>query len=132
MRRWAGYNFELNRLAEPNHVIVQADPIEWIDRLAEARATPFDLVLVAPPAGFHRRQDSRAWNPRDEYRQLLDSVHRLVAPQGKIYFVSTVRRFRLDPADVAWASTRDVTAQLLPADCRAKPSFRCWTLVRTD
>ena len=130
--RWAGYNFELNGLAEPDHVIVQAEPIEWIERLSAARATPFDLVLVAPPGGFHRREDSRAWNPREEYRQLLDSVHRLLAVQGKIYFVSTVRRFRLDPADVPWASTRDVTAQLLPADCRAKPSFRCWTLVRTD
>ena len=130
--RWAGYNFELNGLAESDHVIVQAEPIEWVERLAAARATPFDLVLVAPPAGFHRREDSRAWNPRDEYRQLLDCVHWLLAARGKIYFVSTVRRFRLDPADVPWASTRDVTAQLLPADCRAKPSFRCWSLLRTD
>ncbi|HEY1785219.1 MAG TPA: bifunctional 23S rRNA (guanine(2069)-N(7))-methyltransferase RlmK/23S rRNA (guanine(2445)-N(2))-methyltransferase RlmL [Pirellulales bacterium] len=132
LARWARYNFELNGLAKPDHVIVEADPLEWIERLAAAGATPFDLALVAPPAGFHRRQDSRAWNPREEYRQLLAGVHRLLAPQGRVYFVSTVRRFRLDPADVPWASTRDVTAQLLPADCRAKPSFRCWSLVRTD
>lgn len=130
--RWSAYNFQLNGLAEPDHVIVPSEPLEWIERLAAAQATPFDLVLVAPPAGFHRRQDSRAWNPREEYRQLLDSVQRLLAPQGKIFFVSTVRRFRLDPADVPWASTRDVTAQLLPADCRDKPAFRCWSLLRTD
>jgi 23S rRNA (guanine2445-N2)-methyltransferase / 23S rRNA (guanine2069-N7)-methyltransferase len=132
LARWAGHNFELNGLAEPDHVIVQTEPLPWIERLAAAGATPFDVVLVAPPAGFHRRDDSRAWNPREEYRRLLDGVHLLLAPGGKIYFVSTVRRFRLDPADVPWASTRDVTAQLLTADCRAKPSFRCWTLRRTD
>ncbi len=92
---------------------------------------PFDLVLVAPAAGFHRRHDTRAWNPREEYRQLLDKVHPLLATRGKIYFVSSVRRFRLDPADVPWATTRDVTAQLLSPDCRAKPSLRCWSLVNT-
>ncbi len=130
--RWARKNFELNGLAEPNHVLVEADPIEWLERLAAGGATPFDLVLLAPPAGFHRRHDTRAWNPRQEYRQLLEKVHPLVAPGGKTYFVSSVRRFRLEPADFSWATTRDVTAQMLPADCRAKPRLRCWSLVRND
>jgi 23S rRNA G2069 N7-methylase RlmK/C1962 C5-methylase RlmI len=128
--RWAEHNFELNHLSEPDHVIIQADPIEWIERMAQAQATPLDLMLVAPPAGFHRRSDTRAWNPREEYRQLLDSLQPLLAERGRIYFVSSVRRFRLDPADLPWASTRDVSAQMLPADCRTKPRLRIWSLVR--
>ncbi|HTU23876.1 MAG TPA: bifunctional 23S rRNA (guanine(2069)-N(7))-methyltransferase RlmK/23S rRNA (guanine(2445)-N(2))-methyltransferase RlmL [Pirellulales bacterium] len=130
--RWSEHNFELNDLRQPNHLVLEADPLEWIERSAAAGGTPFDLALVAPPAGFHRRTDRRAWNPRDAYRQLLEGIHQLLAPRGKIYLVSTVRRFRLDPADVPWATIRDVTAGLLPADCRTKPSLRCWTLVRVD
>jgi 23S rRNA (guanine2445-N2)-methyltransferase / 23S rRNA (guanine2069-N7)-methyltransferase len=132
LARWSQHNFELNGLGEPDHVIVQAEPIEWLERLGSTSATPFDLMLVAPAGGFHRRHDTRAWNPREEYRQLLDKVRPLLAEGGKIYFVTTVRRFRLDPADVPWATTRDVTAKLLSPDCRTKPSLRCWSLVRTD
>jgi 23S rRNA G2069 N7-methylase RlmK/C1962 C5-methylase RlmI len=88
-------------------------------------------MLVAPPRSFHRRDDQAGWDARPEYLQLLGRLLPHLVPSGKIYFVTSVRRFRLDAGDLPGATIREISRQTTPADFRAKPPHRSWSIVRT-
>jgi 23S rRNA (guanine2445-N2)-methyltransferase / 23S rRNA (guanine2069-N7)-methyltransferase len=127
---WSRGNLERNGFAGLDHAVVEAEPVEFLARLGRQPAPAFDLVLVAPPAGFHRRESEHAWDPRPEYLQLLAAVLQLVSPGGKIYFITASRRFRLGLDDLPAVGVRELTRQTLPPDCRDKPPHRSWSIVR--
>ncbi len=93
-------------------------------------APPFDLVLAAPPAGYHRRAEHAGWDPKPELLALLRAILPLVVHGGKIYFVTAAKRFRLEPGDLPLVSIRDLTRRSIPPDFQARPPHRCWAIVK--
>ena len=128
---WSRDNLALNGFAEPDHVVIEADPIQFLERLTRQQAPPFDLVLAAPPAGYHRRESQQGWDPRPELLHLLGTLMPLVSPGGKIYFITAARRFKLEPDDLSGAEIRELTRRSVPPDFKSKPPHRCWSIVRT-
>jgi 23S rRNA (guanine2445-N2)-methyltransferase / 23S rRNA (guanine2069-N7)-methyltransferase len=128
---WSRGNLALNGFAEPDHVVVEADALEFLKRAVGAQLPPFDLVLAAPPGSYHRRGAQPGWDPRPELLELLAALVPLVAPAGKIYFVSSVRRFKLEADDLAGTTIRELTRRTVPPDFKSKPPHRCWSIVRT-
>ena len=128
---WSRDNLALNNFAEPDHAVIEAEAVEFLERLVERQAPPFDLVLAAPPGGYHRRQSQQGWDPRPELLHLLGTLLPLVSPGGKIYFVTAARRFRLEADDLPGATIRELTRRSVPPDFKAKPPHRCWSIVRS-
>ncbi len=129
---WSRSNLALGGFAQPDHVVIEAEAVELLERLTGQQAPPFDLVLAAPPGGYHRRQSQQGWDPRPELMHLLGALLPLVSPGGKIYFVTTARRFKLESGDLPGATIRELTRRSVPPDFKARPPHRCWSIVRAD
>ncbi len=129
---WSRDNLALNGFAEPEHVVIEADPLQFLERLTRQQAPPFDLVLAAPPGGYHRRDSQQGWDARPELLHLLGTHMPLVSPGGKIYFVTTARRFKLEPDDLPGTTIRELTRRSVPPDFKSKPPHRCWSIVRAE
>jgi 23S rRNA (guanine2445-N2)-methyltransferase / 23S rRNA (guanine2069-N7)-methyltransferase len=132
-RAWierARRNFELNRLAGDEHEFVCQDPLAFLRAIVPGRQQPFDLVLVEPPRFDGQRREG-VWNVQDGHAELIDMLVERLSPSGKIYFVTTFRRLKIDPARVLHARIREITRQTVPADFRNKKIHRAWSIVRT-
>jgi 23S rRNA G2069 N7-methylase RlmK/C1962 C5-methylase RlmI len=55
-----------------------------------------------------------------------------MAPGGKIFFCTNLRRFKLDEITLRHVTLREITAQTIPPDFRNKRIHRCWTLVKSE
>ncbi len=127
---WSRGNLALVGFAEPDHVVIEAGAVEFLERLAGQQAPPFDLALVAPPSGYHRRGSQKDWDARPEFLHLLAALLRVMSEGGTIYFVTSVRRFRLEAGDLPGATIREMTRRTVPPDFKAKPPHRSWSIVR--
>ncbi len=127
---WSRENLTLAGCDPAQHVVVAGDVVELAAQFVTAGAPPFDLVLAAPPAGYHRRSEHAGWDPKPELLTLLRAILPLVVSGGKIYFVTPARRFKLEAGDLPGTTIRDLTRRSVPPDFQARPPHRCWSIVR--
>jgi 23S rRNA (guanine2445-N2)-methyltransferase / 23S rRNA (guanine2069-N7)-methyltransferase len=122
---WCGRNLALNAIAGPQHRLVQADVMAWL----QAERGQYDLIFCDPPtfSNSARAQDFDV--QRDHLRLLRLAVARL-APGGLLIFSNNFRRFRLDAEGVAaFAEVREITPDTIPPDFARNPKIhRCWEL----
>ena len=104
--------------------------MEFVRDFDVARHEPFGLAIIEPP-GFDGKRRDGVWNVQDGHVELLNRVLAMMAPGGKIYFVTTFRRLTLRAAEIGVATMREITRQSVPPDFRNKKVHRAWTLIRT-
>jgi len=124
---WTRRNLELNSFGGREHVLVQADALEW---LAAAPAGGWDLVFLDPPT-FSNSKRMRATLDvqRDHVRLLRDAV-RVLAPGGLLVFSTNHSRFALDEAAKTEFAIEDISAATLPRDFARNPRIHRCYLVR--
>jgi 23S rRNA (guanine2445-N2)-methyltransferase / 23S rRNA (guanine2069-N7)-methyltransferase len=124
---WAAGNLALNGATGPQHRLVQADAMAWL----EADRGQYDLVFCDPPTFSNSARAEDFDTQRDHVRLLRAAVARL-APGGLLLFSNNYRRFRLDEAAVAgFADAREITAATIAPDFERNPRIhRCWELRR--
>jgi 23S rRNA (guanine2445-N2)-methyltransferase / 23S rRNA (guanine2069-N7)-methyltransferase len=128
---WAKRNWKLNDMSSAVHRIVCQDPLEFVAQLDPAEGPQFDLALVEPP-GFDGQRRAGVWNVQDGHVELLNQLLACMAPHGRIYFVTTFRRFKLDAPQLCCASVREITRRTIPRDIRDKKAHRSWLIFRDD
>src|SRR6185369_12741278 len=89
----------------------------------------FDLIFVEPPRFDGQRREG-VWNVADGYADLINALVEQLSPSGKIYFVTTFRRLKIDPERIPDARIREITRQTVPADFRNRKIHRAWSIVR--
>jgi 23S rRNA (guanine2445-N2)-methyltransferase / 23S rRNA (guanine2069-N7)-methyltransferase len=127
---WAQRNWRLNEMSSAVHRIRCQDPLEFVAQLDPADGPQFDLAIVEPP-GFDGQRRAGVWNVQEGHVELLNQLLACMAPRGRIYFVTTFRRFKLDASQLRAASAREITRRTIPRDIRDKKAHRCW-LIRRD
>lgn len=127
-------NLARNGFAGPEHQLVQADVLSWVDeRRHERGAGRFDLVFCdVPTFSNSARMRRRSFDVDRDHAELIIAVSRLLAPGGACLFSCNLRRFAPDADTLARAgvSLEDLTAQTIPEDFARTPRVHHAYLVR--
>lgn len=124
---WAAQNLALNKIAGPQHRLVQADAMRWL----ESDRGQYDLIFCDPPTFSNSARAEDFDTQRDHVRLLHACVARL-APGGLLLFSNNFRRFRLDETAISeFAQIHAISAQTIDADFERNPRIhRAWELRR--
>ncbi|QGU32154.1 bifunctional 23S rRNA (guanine(2069)-N(7))-methyltransferase RlmK/23S rRNA (guanine(2445)-N(2))-methyltransferase RlmL [Thermochromatium tepidum] len=124
---WAARNLELNGIQGPNHRLIQADCLRWIESMfGRCR---FDLIFLDPPSFSTSKRMQGTLDIQRDHVAIIQSTMRLLEPGGRLIFSNNLRRFRLDLEGLAPFEVSDISAQTLPRDFARNPRLHhCWVI----
>ncbi len=123
---WAYRNLELNGFDGREHVLVQADALEWV---RNAPSGGWDLIFLDPPTFSNSKRMSETLDVQRDHVALLESTLRLVAPGGILVFSTNFTRFEMDASLTAIAAVEDISRATVPRDFERHPRIhRCFLL----
>jgi 23S rRNA G2069 N7-methylase RlmK/C1962 C5-methylase RlmI len=128
--KWTRANLELGSIARRDHVLIEADPRDYLRQYDAARTPLFDLIVLRPPAPRATDDFARAGDVQRDLDELVDMVAACLTPGGKAYFITSATRFKLTPDRNPDVSVRDISRQTVPQDFRNKKVHRCWLIQR--
>ncbi len=126
---WARRNLELNGFAGREHVLVQADVLEW---LRGAPAASWDLVFLDPPTFSNSKKMRGTLDVQRDHVALIAATARLLAPGGVLVFSTNFSRFALDPRELGGLRVEDISAQTVPKDFERNPRIHRCYLIRPE
>jgi 23S rRNA (guanine2445-N2)-methyltransferase / 23S rRNA (guanine2069-N7)-methyltransferase len=123
--QWLSENLRVNDIYGPQHRLVQADALAWL----EADRGRYDLVFCDPPT-FSNSKRADDFDVQAAHVRLLRAAVARLAQGGILYFSNNFRRFRLDEAAIAaFAHCEEITPETIPPDFGRSPRIhRCWRL----
>jgi 23S rRNA (guanine2445-N2)-methyltransferase / 23S rRNA (guanine2069-N7)-methyltransferase len=125
---WAGRNLRLNGFTGREHVLTQADVLEW---LGGAPAAGWDLVFLDPPTFSNSKKMAGTLEVQRDHVALLTSTARLLAPGGVLVFSTNYARFVLDAAALPTLMVEDISRATIPKDFERSPRIhQCFVLRR--
>jgi 23S rRNA (guanine2445-N2)-methyltransferase / 23S rRNA (guanine2069-N7)-methyltransferase len=125
---WARANLELNGFGGREHVLVQADVLEW---LRTAPAGGWDLIFLDPPTFSNSKRMVGTLDVQRDHVELLRATARLLGRDGVLVFSTNYTRFRLDESAFPELAIEDVSRATIPRDFERNPKIhRCFVLRR--
>jgi 23S rRNA (guanine2445-N2)-methyltransferase / 23S rRNA (guanine2069-N7)-methyltransferase len=123
---WAQQNLDLNGFTGREHVLIQADALEWV---RTAPSGGWDLIFLDPPTFSNSKRMAETLDVQRDHVSLLTSTLRLVAPGGILIFSTNFTRFALDEAVMALADVEDISRATVPKDYERNPKIhRCFLM----
>jgi 23S rRNA (guanine2445-N2)-methyltransferase / 23S rRNA (guanine2069-N7)-methyltransferase len=123
---WAAQNLALNGYSEPEHRLVWADVMGYL----ESHSAMHDLIFVDPPT-FSNSKRAEDFDVQRDHVRLLKLCGERLFPGGLILFSNNFRRFKLDEAGLEDFVIRDISASTIPFDFERDPRIhRAWELRR--
>ena len=123
---WARRNLELNGYGGREHVLVQADALEW---LRTAPAAGWDLVFLDPPTFSNSKRMSGTLDVQRDHAALITATARLLAPGGVLVFSTNFSRFELEAAALPGLVVEDISKVTIPRDFERQPRIhRCYLI----
>ena len=121
---WAMQNLALNGFSEPQHKLVWADVLGYL----ESHSAMYDLIFVDPPTFSNSKRADDFDVQRDHVRLLTLCGERLF-PGGTILFSNNFRRFKLDDSALSQFAIRDISASTIPFDFERNARIhRAWEM----
>jgi 23S rRNA (guanine2445-N2)-methyltransferase / 23S rRNA (guanine2069-N7)-methyltransferase len=126
---WARRNLALNGLDGRQHVYVQADVLDWVDK---APASGWDLIFLDPPTFSNSKRMTGTFDVQRDHVALLRSVARLLTPGGLLVFSTNYTRFELDQDGLGALAVEDITRATIPRDFERNARIhRCYLIRRS-
>lgn len=108
---WAARNLELNGFGEPQHRLVWADAVGYL----ESHSAMHDLIFADPPT-FSNSKRAEDFDVQRDHVRLLTLCGERLLPGGTIVFSNNFRRFNLDRDALAAFEIEDISAATIPFD----------------
>lgn len=109
---WAEENFRLNHLNLSKHQFIQYNCLEWLQRTRDR----FDVIFLDPPSFSNSKRMEGTLDIQRDHEQLIDQTMRLLAPQGRLYFSTNYRGFKLSATLLTKYDVNDISAQTIDID----------------
>ncbi|MEM9660834.1 MAG: bifunctional 23S rRNA (guanine(2069)-N(7))-methyltransferase RlmK/23S rRNA (guanine(2445)-N(2))-methyltransferase RlmL [Planctomycetota bacterium] len=119
---WTLRNLKLNDIDTRRHALIAADAMGWLEDGAEGRR--FDLIIADPPTFSNSKRTSTVFDVQRDHTDLLQLCKRCLMPDGRIFFSTNCRGFKLDPA----VCGREITSKTVPEDFPRSRPHRSWLL----
>lgn len=123
---WASENLRLNGLDRPEHELVRADAIEFLER----DTGPYDLAVLDPPTFSNSKKMRGELDLQRDHPRLVNATLRRLVPGGVLWFSTNFRRFKIDLEALEATSIEDVSRATLPEDFPDPRTRYCWRMVR--
>jgi len=124
---WAGRNMEANCFRGPQHKLVEADVLEWLEH-AHGR---YGLIFLDPPTFSNSKSMRGTLDVQRDHVQLIRSALRLLEPDGILLFSNNFRRFKMDRESLSDLEVADISAQTIPPDFARHPRIHnAWRICR--
>jgi 23S rRNA (cytosine1962-C5)-methyltransferase len=124
---WTGRNLALNALDRPEHALVRADVLEWLDEAVRIRRL-FDLIVLDPPSFSNSARMRETLDVQRDHVRLIDGAMALLAAGGELIFSTNRRGFRLEPSVASSYRCESSTHWTVPEDFRRHPPHACWRI----
>lgn len=121
---WADRNLEVNDLTGPEHQLIRADCLKWL----QENASTYDLVFLDPPTFSNSKAMQDTLDIRRDHTRLLELTMKRVHADGVLLFSTNARKFRLDANVGSRWQVEDWTDRTTPEDFRGKTPHRCWMI----
>jgi 23S rRNA (guanine2445-N2)-methyltransferase / 23S rRNA (guanine2069-N7)-methyltransferase len=124
--QWAQKNMALNGFSGPQHQIVRADCLQWIEQCQET----FDLIFLDPPTFSNsKKMQQESFDIQRDHVELIYSVARLLSRSGVLIFSNNLRNFKMDREQLADLVIEDITRQTIPEDFSRRSNIHnCWRI----
>jgi 23S rRNA (guanine2069-N7)-methyltransferase / 23S rRNA (guanine2445-N2)-methyltransferase len=122
---WAEKNLQLNDMDAPEHELIQADCLHWLEHEAQAKQRLYDVIFIDPPTFSRSKRMARDFEVQADHVQLVLWANTLLAPGGTIVFSNNFTRFKLDRYGLRDFQIQDWTRETLPKDFERNPKIHC-------
>ncbi|MGC3982175.1 MAG: bifunctional 23S rRNA (guanine(2069)-N(7))-methyltransferase RlmK/23S rRNA (guanine(2445)-N(2))-methyltransferase RlmL [Steroidobacteraceae bacterium] len=122
---WAEKNLQLNNMDAPQHELIQADCLHWLEHEAKAKQRQYDVIFIDPPTFSRSKRMARDFEVQADHVQLIQWASELLAPGGTIVFSNNYTRFKLDQHGLRDFQIKDWTRETLPKDFERNPKIHC-------
>lgn len=122
---WAEQNLLLNRLNGPQHELIQADCLQWLQHAVRERSASYDLIFLDPPTFSRSKRMTDDFDVQSDHAQLIRMTAELLAPGGLLVFSTNYTRFKLAREELGEFTIRDWTRETLPRDFEGNPKIHC-------
>jgi 23S rRNA (guanine2445-N2)-methyltransferase / 23S rRNA (guanine2069-N7)-methyltransferase len=112
---WAQQNLMINDLDGPQHRLVRADCLDWLEQ-ASAEGARFDLIFLDPPTFSNSKRMQGVLDVQRDHVGMLRRSMALLRPGGRLVFSTNFTRFKLDGAGLAEFAVEDITARTISRD----------------
>ena len=130
---WARRNLDLNGVTGPEHQLVQADCVGWLEEQAAGRRRQpgYGLIFLDPPTFSNSKRMTEVLDVQRDHVRLVRLAAALLAPAGTLLFSTNRHGFRLDREALADLAPQDLTRRTIPRDFERSPQVhQCWRLTR--
>ncbi|NIP74226.1 MAG: bifunctional 23S rRNA (guanine(2069)-N(7))-methyltransferase RlmK/23S rRNA (guanine(2445)-N(2))-methyltransferase RlmL [Gammaproteobacteria bacterium] len=129
---WARRNLALNGFKGPEHRLVRADCMSWLEEQGAARRPRrYGLIFLDPPTFSTSRRMGKSLDVQRDHAALIRMAMKLLAPGGELIFSNNYRKFRMDRQALAELHIEDITRPTLPKDFARNPRIHnCWRITR--
>jgi 23S rRNA (guanine2445-N2)-methyltransferase / 23S rRNA (guanine2069-N7)-methyltransferase len=125
---WAQANFDLNDIRGPQHRLVRADVLRFVEQSREQ----WDLVFLDPPTFSNSKSMQDTFDVQRDHAELIAALAPRLAPGGRLLFSTNRRRFTLDPGLADRFAIEDITKKTTPPDFDRRPPHHAWWLRRGE
>ncbi|MGH8565776.1 MAG: bifunctional 23S rRNA (guanine(2069)-N(7))-methyltransferase RlmK/23S rRNA (guanine(2445)-N(2))-methyltransferase RlmL [Gammaproteobacteria bacterium] len=128
---WARRNLARNGITGPEHALVQADCLAWLEETTRTLAADerYGLIFTDPPTFSNSKRMRETFDVERDHIGLIRATARLLAPDGVMIFSTNRRHMKLDEPAIAALGLRieDLTRATIPPDFARNPRVhRCW------
>ncbi len=122
---WARKNLALNGFDGPEHCLIQADCLAWI----EQPQPEYDLIFLDPPTFSNSKGMKGTFDIQRDHVKLLRQVSELLAPEGVLIFSNNLRSFKMQTDQLPGLKIVEISARTLPPDFARNPRIHnCWRI----
>lgn len=123
---WAKDNFKLNQLELEKHQFIQMDCVDWLKRTRDK----FDVIFLDPPSFSNSKRMTDTLDIQRDHEALIHDAMRLLNPNGRLYFSTNFRQFKLSEAIQEQYSVKNISEQTIDEDFkRNKRIHQCYVIV---
>jgi 23S rRNA (cytosine1962-C5)-methyltransferase len=125
---WGKENFSINRLPLKNHAFVREDCLKFLDEERRGGGN-YDIIVIDPPTISRSKKMEGMFDIQQDYPSLIQKAHKLLHPEGVMFFSTNSRRFDFEPSLFPHLKTEEITPKTIPFDFHNKKIHRCWKLI---
>ena len=123
--QWAQDNMALNGFEEDHHHFIRADCLQWLQQDNEQ----YDLIFLDPPTFSNSSRMDKVLDIQRDHSWLIQQAMKRLAPEGKLFFSTNKRHFKLAPIIAEQFTLKDISKITLPIDFkRQNKSHFCWVI----
>lgn len=123
--QWGIDNFKLNDLNLADHRFIQANCLEWLKVCREK----YEVIFLDPPSFSNSKRMEGVFDIQRDQLVLIELAMRLLAQEGRLYFSTNLRSFKLDPRLESMYRVKDISAQTVDLDFKRNPKIhRCYLI----